>query len=72
MAKRMEKPPRRRSRHQTWPLSAVQDCFDIAFSHTERARRFLVARDHQYAQMSLADAAHAHSRARQLLREIRA
>lgn len=71
MAKRLEKLPRRRSR-QAWPRSAVQQCFDVAFSHTARARSFMVACDFKYAQQCLADAAHAHDLARQLLRGIRA
>jgi hypothetical protein len=71
MAKRLEKLPRRRS-SQTWPRSAVQQCFDIAFSHTARARGFMVACDFKYAEQCLADAAHAHDLARQLLRGIRA
>ena len=71
MAKRLEKLPRRRS-SQTWPRSAVQQCFDTAFSHTARARGFMVACDFKYAQQCLADAAHAHDLARQLVRGIRA
>lgn len=71
MATRMERQPRRRS-VQPWPQSGVQEYFDMAHSHIDRARRFIAVCDFRYAQMCLADAAHAHDLARQLLRGIRA
>lgn len=71
MAKRLEKLPRRRS-SQAWPRSAVQQCFDIAYSHLATARSFRALGDRKYANQSLESAAHAHEKARQLLREIRA
>lgn len=71
MATRMERQPRRRS-VQPWPRSAAQEYFDIAHSHIARARRFMAVCDFKYAQMSLADAAHARNLARQVIRDIRA
>ena len=71
MAKRLEKLPRRRS-SQAWPRSALQQCFDMAHNHIARARSFMAVCDFKYAQMSLADAAHARELAHQLIRGIRA
>jgi hypothetical protein len=70
MAERTEQQPRRGSSH-AWPRSAVRHCFNLAHGHIEDARRFRDRRDHKYAEMSLADAAHAHGLARQLIRSIR-
>jgi hypothetical protein len=70
MAERMEQYPRRGSSH-AWPRSAVQNCFNRAHDHIADARRFRERRNHKYAEMSLADAAHAHELARQLIRSIR-
>lgn len=67
MAKRIERQPRRRS-SQTWPRSAVQQCFDLAHSHLATARSFRAVGDRKYADQSLESAAHAHDLARQLLR----
>ena len=71
MAKRLEKLPRRRS-SLTWPQSSIRDCFDTAFEHVRRARGFRNIGDRKWAIASLDSAAHAHEKARQLLREIRA
>lgn len=71
MATRMERQPRRRS-VQPWPQSAVREYFDMAHDHIDRAGRFLAVCDFKYAQMSLADAAHARNLARQVIRDIRA
>ena len=70
MAKHMEQQMRRGS-SQAWPRSAVQSCFNRAHDHITDARRFRERRNHKYAEMSLADAAHAHELARQLIRSIR-
>jgi len=70
MAKRMEQQPRRGSSH-AWPRSAVRYCFSLAHGHIADARWFRERRNHKYAEMSLADAAHAHELARQLIRSIR-
>lgn len=70
MAEHMEQQMRRGS-SQAWPRSAVQNCFNRAHDHIADARRFRERRNHKYAEMSLADAAHAHELARQLIRSIR-
>jgi len=71
MAKRLEKLPRRRSR-LAWPQSGIRDCFDLAFEHLNRARGFRNIGDRKWADANLESAAHAHEKARQLLREMRA
>ena len=72
MAKRLEKLPRRRCYEQVWPQSDVRYYFDIAFEHISRARGFRNIGDRKWAIANLDSAAHAHEKARQLLREIRA
>jgi hypothetical protein len=71
MAIRMERQPRRSS-IQSWPRSGVHEYFEMAHSHIARALRFIAVCDFKYAQMSLADAAHARNLARQVIRDIRA